>query len=244
MRRSRDGQGQQLLAQLKRGAPTAEIIEREDGYIDTGSVPGSYFREYREWSPLEKRAIRAANGRVLDVGCGAGRHALYLQQRGLDVTGIDASAGAVAVCQARGLARVLLRPLGDVGKFAPSAFDTVLMLGNNFGLLGSFRRARRLLREIHRITSGNARIIASTRNPVKTTNPYHLQYQRWNRKRGRMPGQIRFRVRFETAIGPWMDYLFVSPQEMAEILNGTGWEIDKLLDAGGAEYFAVIRKAA
>ena len=57
-----------------------------------------------------------------------------------------------------------------------------------------------------------------------------------------MRGQIRFRVRFENAIGPWMDYLFVSPDEMTTILDGTGWEIDRLLDSGGATYFAVIRK--
>jgi SAM-dependent methyltransferase len=239
---NRDAQGQQLLTQLKSGLPTAEIIERDDGYIDTGAEPGLYFGDYKDWWPLERRAIRAAKGRVLDIGCGAGRHALYLQRTGLDVTGIDASPGAVRVCRARGLKKVLLRPLSNVGRFKSAAFDTVLMLGNNFGLFGSFLGACRLLREIHRITSPDARIIVGTRNPQKTSNPHHLAYQRWNRKRGRMRGQIRFRVRFETAIGPWMDYLFVSPEEMKSILDGTGWEIDRLLESGGSNYFAIIRK--
>ena len=57
-----------------------------------------------------------------------------------------------------------------------------------------------------------------------------------------MRGQIRFRVRYENAIGPWMDYLFVSPQEMEDIAHGTGWEIEQLLDQGASNYFAVIRK--
>lgn len=243
MKPDRDAQGQQLLAQLKSAMPTSEIIEREDGYIDTGSEPGNYFRQYKEWEPLERRAIRAARGRVLDIGCGAGRHALYLQERGLDVTGIDASAGAVKVCKARGLRKVLLRSLADIGRFKPAAFDTVLMLGNNFGLFGSFHGARRSLRKIHRITSADARIIVGTRNPQRTSNPHHLAYQKWNLKRGRMRGQIRFRVRFDKAIGPWMDYLFVSPEEMTKILDDTGWEIDRLLESGGSNYFAIIRKS-
>jgi len=238
----RDAQGRQLLAQWKSGIPVAEIIERDDGYIDFGSEPGGYFLDYKDWPSLERRAIRAAKGRVLDIGCGAGRHALYLQKRGFDVTGIDASRGAVRVCKARGLKRILLRSISDLHRFKPSAFETVLMLGNNFGLFGSFRRARRLLRALHRITSENARLIVATRDPGRTANPHHLAYQRLNLRRGRMRGQIRFRVRFENAIGPWMDYLFVSPDEMTTILDGTGWEIDRLLDSGGATYFAVIRK--
>jgi SAM-dependent methyltransferase len=238
----RDAQGRQLLAQLKSGFPVAEIIEREDGYIDTGSEPGLYFLEYEAWEPLERRAIQAVKGSVLDVGCGAGRHALYLQQQGFDVTGIDASPGAVRVCKARELRKVILRPLTDVGRFKPAAFDTVLMLGNNFGLFGSFRGARRLLRKIHRITSDDARLIVGTRNPEKTTNPHHLAYQRWNQKRGRMRGQIRLRVRFENAIGPWMDYLFVSPEEMKDILDETGWQIETLLESSAPHYFAIIRK--
>jgi SAM-dependent methyltransferase len=239
---NRDAQGQQLLAQLKSGIPTAEIIERDDGYIDTGAEPGLYFGDYKDWWPLERRAIRAAKGRVLDIGCGAGRHALYLQRTGLDVTGIDASPGAVQVCRARGLRRVLLRPISDVHRFKRSTFDTVLMLGDNFGLLGSFHRARRLLGALYRITSFDGCLIVGTRNPLRTTNPHHLEYQRRNLKRGRMPGQIRFRVRFEMSIGPWMDYLFVSPEEMKSILDGTGWEIYKLLESGGSNYFAIIRK--
>lgn len=242
MKPDRDAQGKQLLAQLKSGIPTTEIIEREDGYIDTGSAPGSYFRDYKEWEPLERLAIRAVKGRVLDIGCGAGRHSLYLQHRGFDVTGMDASPGAVKVSRARGLRKVLLRSLSNVGRFKPAAFDTVLMLGNNFGLFGSFQGARRLLRKIHRITSDDARIIAGSRQPRKTSNPHHLAYQRWNRKRGRMRGQIRFRVRYEKAVDPWMDYLFVSPGEMKEILDGTGWRIEKLLESSAPHYFAIIRK--
>jgi len=242
MKRDRDAYGEQLLAQFLRKAPTAEIIEREDGYIDTGSHPGSYFRSYEQWPPLERQALRSVRGKVLDIGCGAGRHSIYLQEKGFDVTGIDASPGAVRVCKSRGLKKALVRPIAEVDKFRSRAFDTVLMLGNNFGLLGNLRGGKRLLRALHRITSPDARIIAETRNPEKTRNPHHLAYQRWNQSRGRMRGQIRIRIRFEKTIGEWFDYLFVSPDEMRMFLEGTGWEIERLLGADGSNYCAILRK--
>lgn len=242
MKINQDAYGTQLLAQYNNQSVTHEIIERDDRYIDTGSVPGLYFLDYKQWSPLERQAIKLARGKVLDIGCGAGRHSLYLQETGFVVTGIDNSPGAIKVCKLRGLKKALLRPINEVDKFAPGSFETILMLGNNFGLFGSFKRARILLKKFSRITSPEARIIAGCLNPYKTENPNHLQYHELNKKRGRMPGQLRIRVRFAGTIGKWFDYLFVSPQEMEEILSGTDWQIEKFIAPEEANYFAVIRK--
>ncbi len=242
MKATRDAYGRQLLAQFEGHGPTAEIVEREDGHISTGSEPGAYFEGYDEWPATERRAIPLARGRVLDIGCGAGRHALYLQEQGLDVTGIDNSPGAVKVCRLRGLKKVIVRSIADIGKFRPGSFDTVLMLGNNFGLFGSANGARKYLKVLSRITSEHARIIAGTRDPHITTDPDHLQYQRLNKRRGRMPGQIRLRVRFGKIVGEWFDYLLVSPREMEQLLAGSGWEIKRLIGSGEPIYYAVIEK--
>jgi hypothetical protein len=118
------------------------------------------------------------------------------------------------------------------------------MMGNNFGLFGSFSKARRLLRAMHRITSGDARIVAETLDPYRTKNPNHLAYHRRNRRRGRMSGQIRLRVRFGRLKGNWFDYLFVSKDELIAILDGTGWRLVKTLRSPGAVYIAVIEKRA
>ena len=242
MKTESDAYGQMLLAQYKRGTAACEIIERDDNYIDTGSDPGLYFSEYKDWSPVEKQALRFARGRVLDIGCGAGRHSIYLQDKGLDVTAIDDSPGAIRVCKLRRIKKVLRRPIEELSKFKRDSFDTVVMLGNNFGLFGSPEKAQQLLGEISRITSQRARIVAGTRNPYRTDDPDHLRYLKFNKKRGRMPGQIRIRARFGSVIGDWFDYLFVSPQEMEEIVGKSGWMVERFFGEKDPNYLALITK--
>lgn len=242
MKSTQDAYGQQLLAQYNNQTPTAEIIERDDDYIDTGSDAGLYFSEYRQWSPLEKQAIKLAKGRILDIGCGAGRHALYLQEKNFDVTGIDNSPGAIKVCKLRGLKKAIVRPINEIDKFKPNSFETILMMGNNFGLFGSRENAKTVLGKMSRITAPDARIIAKTLNPYITDNPLHPPYTRANKRRGRMGGQIRMRVRYGKTIGEWFDYLLVSPEEIQEILKDTDWRIEELLNAEEANYVAVIAK--
>lgn len=116
------------------------------------------------------------------------------------------------------------------------------MLGNNFGLFGSPERARRILKKFHRITAPDAHIIAATLNPYRTEEKAHLEYHELNRRRGRLPGQIRMRVRFGKAVGAWFDYLFVSPEEMQQIVNDTDWQIKEFIAPEQANYFAVIEK--
>lgn len=242
MKISQDAYGKQLLAQYNTQIPTAEIIERDDNYIEYGSNFGLYFSEYEGWGDIEKQVIKRAKGKILDVGCGAGRHALYLQEKGFEVTGIDNSPGAIKVCKLRGLKKAFVRPIDKTDKFKPASFDTILMMGNNFGLFGSRENAKNILKKFALVTSPEAKIIAGTLNPYQTEYKYHLDYLKSNKRRGRMAGQIRMRVRFEKAVGEWFDYLFVSPEEMQDILSDTDWQIVEFIESGESHYFAVIGK--
>jgi len=94
------------------------------------------------------------------------------------------------------------------------------------------------------MTSEGALIIAHTRDPYKTDNPAHLEYQEFNRKRGRMSGQLRIRIRFQKYAGQWFEYLIVSKEEMQSILKGTRWKVKEFIDSENSQYIAIIEKMA
>lgn len=220
-----------------------EIVERDDGFINVSQIaPKNYFLNYKKWSLIQKKAIKYAKGRVLDIGCGAGKHSLYLQKKGLKVTGIDNSPLAIKVCKLRGLKIAKILSIDEVDKFKLSSFDTILMLGNNFGLFGSFVKAKKFLKIFFKITSKNALIIVETTNPYQTKNPDHLSYHKLNLKKRKMAGQLRLRVRHKKLIGEWFDYLMVSKKELKKILENTGWRIKKIIDSKSGLYIAVIEK--
>ena len=117
------------------------------------------------------------------------------------------------------------------------------MMGNNFGLTANPIRARWLFRRFLAITNEESRIIAESNDIYQTDEPEHLDYHNYNRQRGRMPGQIRLRIRHKKRKTPWFDYLMVSKPEMEEILAGTGWCVQKFIDSESPSYIAIIGKA-
>lgn len=235
-----DAFGHALYDHQQGDSDAHSIIERDDGFFDVDE-PKHYFAAYSEWPAYQQRAMNLVRGRVLDIGCGAGRHALYLQRQGLDVLGIDESPLAVKVCQLRGLRDARVLPITRVSSRL-GTFDIILMLGNNFGLFGSLQRASWLLKRFLRLTSSGARLVAESLDPYQTQDPLHLEYHQWNRSRGRSGGQVRLRVRYRKYVNPWFDYLFVSKQELEQLLSGTGWAVERYLDSDGAIYVAIIKK--
>ena len=237
-----DAYGEWMLAALDGPVP-GEIVERDDGYIATGRFGASlYLAPFRRWPAHHRRAMRFVRGRVLDIGCGPGRVCLHLQERGLDAVGIDVSPGAIEVCRRRGVRDARLLGIDDVDE-SLGRLDTIVMLGNNFGLFGSAAKARRLLRRFHRLTTERGRIVAETRDVTQTDDPGHLAYQARNRERGRMSGQIRIRVRYRDLATPWFDYLMVSLDELRELAEPAGWTVARMLDSDDT-YVAVLEKAA
>ena len=235
----RDAYGQQLYeAYLLENE--FEVIERRDGYLDICDAT-HYLSMYKDWPSHERKAMRYMKGKVLDIGCGAGRHALYAQHRGHDVLGVDISPLAIKVCKRRGLKKTKQMSITQVSRKL-GIFDTLLMLGNNFGLVGNPKRARWLLRRFYGMTSDQGKIIAGTLDPYDTTDRAHLDYHKENRDRGRMGGQVRMRIRQGRHVGDWFDYLFVSRKEMDRLLRGSGWTVSRFLEPSGPAYAAILEK--
>ena len=234
-----------LISDRHNGTENVEVVEREDGYIDTSRQgPRNYFTEYEDWAEHQKCAIGYATGSVLDIGCGAGRHCLYLQKLGHEVLGTDNSPLAIDTCQQRGLKNVVVTSITQLNSQI-GIFDTILMMGHNFGLVSNYRRAKWLLRRFAAMTNENAKIIAETMDPYQTTEPGHLAYHQFNRDRGRMSGQLKLRVRYKQYATPWFDYLFVSKSEIEDILDGTPWQVERYIDAANTPtYVAILTKRA
>ena len=239
---AQDAYGASMEAALRAGRGANGLVERDDGWIEAEST-FDYLAPFRGWMLHERTAVRRARGRVLGVGCGAGRVALHLQERGHDVVAIDVSEGACRVSRERGVRDV--RPLAvEEIRPADGPFDTVVMYGNNLGLLRDAKHGPWLLRRLARATSPSARILGGTLDVYRTDEPAHLAYQERNRRRGRMSGQIRLRIRYREKATPWFDYLFQSIPELEAMVARGGWRIaDVEWNGDGPLYVAVLEKA-
>jgi SAM-dependent methyltransferase len=114
------------------------------------------FRSYNDMPKLEKKALQLAKGRVLDVGCGAGSHGLYLQEKGYDVMAIDISSNAVKACELRGLKNVKVQDILDVEN---EKFDTILLLMNGTGIFGTLSETSKYLQKLKSLLNLNGQIL-------------------------------------------------------------------------------------
>ena len=104
-------------------------------------------------------------------------------------------------------------------------FDTILMLGNNFGLFSNESPTRTLLRRFLKVTNPKAKIIAEILDIYKPPVPlYQKKYHLKNKNCDRMPGQVRIRIRYHEFATPWFDYLLASKEDMKTLVNGNGMD--------------------
>jgi SAM-dependent methyltransferase len=226
-----------------RGGTDPEIYERDDGFVDTGAGPELFLAGFRQWPISERQAMRYVRGRAVDVGCGAGRVALYMQGRGIDVVGLDSSPLAVQATRLRGVRETWTASINDLTG-SIDQFDTVILFGNNFGIFGSPTRLRKVLADWADRTAPGTRILAQSINPYRGGAPaFDRSYYLRNKARGLLPGQCRLRVRYHSLATPWFPWLFVSRTEMRMLLRGTGWHLSRFLGATPSDsYVGVVEK--
>ena len=125
--------GKAILDFQTNNLPEDLVTETNISEADEMSVE-YLFRSFNEMPKLEKEALQLAKGKTLDVGCGAGSHSLYLQEKGFDVTSIDISPNAIKACELRGLKNARVQNVLDLEN---EKFDTVLLLMNGTGIFGT-----------------------------------------------------------------------------------------------------------
>jgi SAM-dependent methyltransferase len=210
-----------------------EVIERSDGFTGVCDA-AEYFATHEQWPQRERDLLTKASGRILDVGCGAGRHLLHLQQQGHAVLGIDSSPGAVDLCQKQGVPASLgtaqSLPCDD------DSADTILALGANLGLLGGREESLIALQEWARVAAPGAQVLATGRDPYASKGTLHTAYHQANRDAGRMAGQLRVRIRSGAMVTPYFDYLYCSLTELDELLAPSPWHLSYAVEDGNGGY--------
>ena len=116
------------------------------------------FRDFSGMPKLEQQALLLSKGKVLDVGCGAGSHSLYLQkEKNLKVTAIDISNNAVEACQLRGISDVLKIDILEFNSI--EKFDTILLLMNGAGVFGKLEYVSKYLEKLKSLLAENGQIL-------------------------------------------------------------------------------------
>ena len=201
----------------------------------------TWFSEYSDWFDREKKAISYARGKVLDIGCAAGRHTLYLQKKGFDILAIDNSPLAIQICRKRGVKKAKVLSITKLS-YKLGCFDTILMFGNNFGLMANPKRAKWLLRRFKAMTSGNGIILAGS-SPISWEHVSQDIKNRviHNERLGKFPGEERRKMIYGNK-SCLIDWLSVSEDEMLDIVKGTGWTIRDFIHDETEAYVAIIEK--
>ncbi len=225
------------LAAAARGDRNVRVVlERDDGFQEIIDPNNLFSSKEEAWPDIERAVLKDVSGCVLDIGCGIGRHSLFLQRQGFDVTGMDTSEACLAHVRAAGLKHSLPLSLDEITK-APGMFDTLLLLGSNIGLFESRANMAHQLRTVlPSVLHPGGRLIATTFDPYQSTNPIHRAYRqtRWTQTEQR--GQIRLRIRFGDLVSPWILHLVLSQDELRHIAEEAGWRVMRIVES--SEQFA------
>ncbi len=153
--------GKAILDYQTNNSPEDIITETSISEADEMSI-AYLFRDFKDMPKLEQKALQLSKGKVLDVGCGAGSHALYLQEKGFDVTGIDISANAIEACKLRGLKNIKVQNILDLDADRhqhDNKYDTILLLMNGTGIFGTLENISKHLKKLKSLLTEKGQIL-------------------------------------------------------------------------------------
>lgn len=179
--------------------------------------------------------------RVLDVGCGPGRHALELARRGFTVHGVDISAPFVRLAQeaaaAEGLSNVTFdrHDARDLLSLGIGEFDAAICLCQGaFGLMRSPAEDRRVLAEVAASVQVGGRLALSAFNAYFSVT-YH-EGATFDADLG--VSHERTVVKSPTGVDREVDLWTgcFTPRELRLLADRTGWDVDEIWSVDPGAY--------
>ncbi|MET0635236.1 MAG: class I SAM-dependent methyltransferase [Chitinophagaceae bacterium] len=178
-----------------------------------------YFRTYQDMPLLEQLALNYCQGSVLDIGAGAGSHALYLQGLGNPVTALEISPLSCDVMTQRGVKNVVN---ADIMSWSDQQFDTILMLMNGIGLSKNLQGLKSLLQHLSKLVLPGGQLLFDSSDVAYLFDSDIPQ--------GRYYGEIDYRYTYRKLNTEWFSWLYVDYPTLSRVAVQTGWKIERLME--------------
>ncbi len=217
----------------------SEDIKTYSSLDEEDVIPLPYlFRDFDEMPKLEQKALELAHGKVLDIGCGAGNHTLYLQAKGHEVIGLDNSNGAISVCRERGIKSTVNTSILSYGK---GRFDTLLLLMNGIGLAGSLTNLGAFLRHLASLLLPNGQILLDSSDII-----YMFDQDEdggyWIPDNGRYYGEVTFTMEYKGEKSEPFDWLYVDFNTLQNACLDNELDCELVFSGEHFDYLAKVTK--
>jgi cyclopropane fatty-acyl-phospholipid synthase-like methyltransferase len=224
MEKKNDPLGQAILDFAKTKKSKKIIVSSDlcdDDYIDSAYL----FRSYDQMPDLEKIALQQCVGTVLDIGAGAGSHAKYLIEKGLDVTALELSKGACSYLKEAEIPFVQTR----IQDYQGTQYDTLLLLMNGIGLAGSLEKLEQFLQHLKKLLKPGGKILCDS------TDIMYLYEDEdgylWVDLNSEYYGNFRFQMSYGKHQTEWFDWLYVDFDRLQEIAEKVGFTTQLLYES-------------
>ncbi len=213
--------------------PPAETLWVHNSYDEPEEMPVDlYFRNEKDMPELELKALDLCRGKTLDVGAGVGSHALILQKRGLDITGMDISAAAVEIMKQRGLKQAIE---GNILQFkipeGEEKYDTLLFMMNGIGLTGSLPGLESFLSSAKNLINNDGQLV------FDSSDLSYLYLEIPFPENGYF-GEVSFRYEYKSTKGNWFKWVYVDQKTLMNIAKTAGWNAEILFEDDSDQYLA------
>jgi len=230
------------LLDYHRGNHQAEIVVKSDLWEDEATPVEAYYRPVdRELPALERKALALCRGRTLDLGAGAGRHALELQASGHEVIAVDPLSEAVMIMRNRG---VVDARQGELGAISGERFDTVLMLMHGLGIVGNLRGLGSLLEDLPKHLNPGGQLICDSADLAAALRDESPELLGELSSPDHYLGEVEFSLHYGSLEGPRYPWIFVDPKALEIIAGAAGFVVTIAARGERGSYLATLTIAA
>ena len=216
-----------------------EDLITETSISDEDEMSVEYlFRSYAEMPKIEQKALQLANGKVLDVGRGAGSHSLYLQnEKNLDVYSIDISSNAIKTCNLRGLKNAQVQNILEMDSDNPkNRFDTILLLMNGTGIFGTLKETTRFLQKLKSLLNPKGQILIDSSDIIYMFDNDEDE-GKWIPSNGYY-GELTFTIRYKNEKEDGFPWLYLDYNTLQNAAFANGLQSELILEGEHYDYLA------